>query len=149
MTITAARVSRAQPLGPGDRHLRAARPRDPRAHVRRDTSCRGRQRRAVGTSPKRGGGRAGLDGEAHVRWSRVPHRRNLAVSASSKGGLLVRVDPVETESLVSEPLVEPFQMRGRAMSGWLRVTSDAVETDDDLERWVRRGVAYARSLGPK
>lgn len=74
---------------------------------------------------------------------------NLAVSASSKGGLLVRVDPVETESLVSEPLVEPFQMRGRAMSGWLRVTSDAVETDDDLERWVRRGVAYARSLGPK
>lgn len=33
--------------------------------------------------------------------------------------------------------------------GWLRVTSDAVETDDDLERWVRRGVAYARSLGPK
>lgn len=74
---------------------------------------------------------------------------NLAVSASNKGGLLVRVDPVETESLVGEPLVEPFQMRGRAMSGWLRVTSEAVKTDGDLERWVRRGVAYARSLSPQ
>jgi TfoX/Sxy family transcriptional regulator of competence genes len=74
---------------------------------------------------------------------------NLAVSVSSKGGLLVRVDPAETESLVETPFVEPFEMRGRAMSGWLHVTSEAVETDGPLERWVRRGVTYARSLGPK
>src|ERR671916_344481 len=40
---------------------------------------------------------------------------NLAVSASSKGGLLVRVDPSETESLVHDPLVTPFEMRGRAL----------------------------------
>lgn len=33
--------------------------------------------------------------------------------------------------------------------GWLRVTSEAVKTDGDLERWVRRGVAYARSLSPQ
>lgn len=74
---------------------------------------------------------------------------HLAVSASSKGGLLLRVDPVETESLVSEPLVQPFEMRGRAMTGWVHVTSSAVETDDDLQRWVGHGVTYARSLGPK
>jgi hypothetical protein len=74
---------------------------------------------------------------------------NLAVSASSKGGLLVRIDPTEMELLVSDPFIEPFEMRGRAMSGWLHVTSKAVETDTHLEQWVRRGVTFARSLGPK
>ena len=74
---------------------------------------------------------------------------NLAVSVSSRGGLLVRVDRAETESLVDDPLVQPFQMRGRAMPGWLHVTSQAVVTDAHLERWVSRGVTYAKSLGPK
>jgi hypothetical protein len=40
-------------------------------------------------------------------------------------------------------------MRGRAMSGWLRVEAEGVETDDDLRRWVGVGVAYARSLPAK
>ena len=70
----------------------------------------------------------------------------MAVSASSKGGLLLRVDPAQTESLVSEPHVRRFEMRGREMDGWLRVDTEAVEFDDDLRRWVRRGVTFARSL---
>jgi hypothetical protein len=74
---------------------------------------------------------------------------NLAVSASSKGGLLLRVDPDRTEELVGRPHVGPFEMRGRAMSGWLRVDPAAVETDDELQRWVAEGVSYARSLPPK
>ena len=40
-------------------------------------------------------------------------------------------------------------MRGRAMDGWLRVESEGLETDADLERWVAVGVSYARSLPPK
>ena len=74
---------------------------------------------------------------------------HMAVSASSKGGLLLRVDPAKTESLVNEPHVGRFQMRGREMDGWLRVDTGAVETDDDLQRWVSLGVTYARSLPPK
>ena len=76
-------------------------------------------------------------------------RGNLAVSASGRGGLLLRVDPAETESLVSEPRVRRFEMRGREMDGWLHVRADAVEAEDDLRRWVTHGVAYARSLPPK
>ena len=38
---------------------------------------------------------------------------------------------------------------GREMRGWLRVDEDAVGADPDLELWLRRGVAYARSLPPK
>jgi hypothetical protein len=76
-------------------------------------------------------------------------RGNMAVSASSRGGLLLRVDPEETGSLVDEPRVSRFEMRGRAMDGWLHVRADAVEAEDDLRRWVSHGVAYARSLPPK
>lgn len=46
----------------------------------------------------------------------------MAVSASSKGGLLLRINPTLTESLV---------------------------TDDELRHWVSHGVTYVRSLPPK
>lgn len=76
-------------------------------------------------------------------------RGNMAVAASSQGGLLLRVDPAQTELLISEPHVRRFEMRGRAMNGWLRVDADAVETDEKLRRWVGQGVDYARSLPAK
>jgi TfoX/Sxy family transcriptional regulator of competence genes len=72
----------------------------------------------------------------------------LAVSASSRGGLLVRVEPARTAELVGEPHVRRFEMRGREMDGWLHVDADAVITDEQLARWAGLGVAYARSLAP-
>jgi TfoX/Sxy family transcriptional regulator of competence genes len=74
---------------------------------------------------------------------------NMAVSASGQGGLMLRVDPDQTESLLTRRHVRPFEMRGRAMPGWLRVDADGVRTKRQVEPWVRRGVAYARSLPPK
>jgi hypothetical protein len=74
---------------------------------------------------------------------------NMAVSASGKGGLLLRVDPAETDSLVQAPHVQRFEMRGREMDGWLRVDLEAIESDSDLASWVGLGVAYARSLPAK
>ncbi len=74
---------------------------------------------------------------------------NMSVSASGQGGLLLRCDPDETEALVKKPHAAPFEMRGRVMDGWLRVAPEGVATKRELEPWVRRGVAYARSLPPK
>ncbi len=74
---------------------------------------------------------------------------NMSVSASGKGGLLLHVDPDETDKLLSKPHAHPFEMRGRVMQGWLRVEPDGVKTKRQLERWVSRGVRYARSLPPK
>ncbi|HKC29897.1 MAG TPA: TfoX/Sxy family protein [Jatrophihabitans sp.] len=74
---------------------------------------------------------------------------NMAVSASGQGGLLLRVDPQQTASLVRAPDVGRFQMRGREMDGWLRVDASAVQTDDSLREWVAHGVEYARALPPK
>ena len=74
---------------------------------------------------------------------------HMSVSASGRGGLLLRVPPAETESLQAKPHAGPFEMRGKTMDGWLRVESDGVKTKRQLERWVKRGVDYARSLPPK
>jgi TfoX N-terminal domain len=74
---------------------------------------------------------------------------HMAVAASGQGGLLVRVDPEETETLAGRQHARPFEMRGREMQGWLRVDPEGVRTPRQLEPWVRRGVAYARSLPPK
>ncbi len=74
---------------------------------------------------------------------------HMAVSVSGRGGLLLRCDPAETEALVGKPHAHPFEMRGRVMEGWLRIEAEGLGTKRQLERWVDRGVAYARSLPPK
>ena len=74
---------------------------------------------------------------------------NMSVAASGQGGLLVRVDPAESGALSAKPHVGPMEMRGRTMDGWLRVAPDGVRTKRQLEPWVRRGVAHARSLPAK
>ena len=74
---------------------------------------------------------------------------NMAVAASGQGGLMVRVEPEETEALLAGPHAAPFEMRGRQMAGWLRVGEEGVTTEAELAPWVERGVEYARSLPPK
>jgi hypothetical protein len=74
---------------------------------------------------------------------------HMSVSVSGRGGLLLRVSPEETESLRAKPHAGPFEMRGRTMDGWLRVEAEGVKTKRQLQRWVTRGVEYARSLPPK
>ena len=74
---------------------------------------------------------------------------NMSVSASGQGGLLLRVDPAETDELLNKPYAYPLEMRGRVMQGWLRVDAAGLRTKRQLERWVARGVAYAQSLPSK
>ena len=74
---------------------------------------------------------------------------NMAVGASGQGGILVRVDPEHSDSLVAATNARPMEMRGRQMQGWLRVDSDDVRTKRELAKWVERGASYARSLPAK
>jgi TfoX/Sxy family transcriptional regulator of competence genes len=74
---------------------------------------------------------------------------NMAVAASGQGGLLVRVDPPHGEELLQSKHASAMVMRGREMKGWLRVDAEAVRSKRELERWVARGVAFARSLPVK
>jgi TfoX/Sxy family transcriptional regulator of competence genes len=74
---------------------------------------------------------------------------NMAVAASGQGGLMVRVDPAESDTLVATTSARLFEMRGRSMRGWLRVDADSVRTKRQLTKWVELGTAYARSLPAK
>jgi len=74
---------------------------------------------------------------------------NMAVAASGQGGLLVRVDPDESDALVAGTPARPMEMRGRTMRGWLTLESVEVGSKRELTRWVDLGRNYARSLPAK
>lgn len=74
---------------------------------------------------------------------------NMAIAASGEGGILVRVDPAQSDALVSTTNAYVAEMRGRRMRGWLRVDADALGSDAELARWVDAGAGFARSLPPK
>jgi TfoX/Sxy family transcriptional regulator of competence genes len=74
---------------------------------------------------------------------------NMAIAASGQGGILVRVDPDESDALVASTPAEVMEMRGRSMTGWLRVDTADVADDAVLREWVERGAAYAASLPAK
>lgn len=74
---------------------------------------------------------------------------NMAVAASSQGGILVRVGPAESDKLTQTTTARFMEMRGREMRGWLRIDSGDVRTKRELAKWVALGTRYARSLPPK
>ena len=73
---------------------------------------------------------------------------NMAVAACGQGGLMTRCDRAATDDHIVDG-AEPMIMRGRPMSGWLRVPDDRIADDGDLARWVRVGAEAAESLPPK
>ncbi|WP_262286011.1 TfoX/Sxy family protein [Micromonospora sp. MA102] len=74
---------------------------------------------------------------------------NMAVVVRGAGGLMVRVDPAESERLEAEPGAQATVMRGRPMRGWITVDPSACAGDAELARWVDRGVRFAATLPPK
>jgi TfoX/Sxy family transcriptional regulator of competence genes len=73
---------------------------------------------------------------------------NMAVAASGQGGLLVRVDPADSDELVAAG-AEIAVMRGRPMPGWLRVAAENVGDEASLAAWAQRGTSFARTLPEK
>jgi TfoX/Sxy family transcriptional regulator of competence genes len=63
--------------------------------------------------------------------------------------LIVRVAADSAEAALAEAGVRPFDLTGRPMTGWLLVDPDGHAEDEDLRRWVDRGLAHASSRRPK
>ena len=74
---------------------------------------------------------------------------NMTVAASHTGGLLARVDPEETDAVLTRQHAARMEMRGRAMDGWIMVDGEGVRTQRELGWWVRRSLAYVKTLPPK
>ncbi|MGH3567550.1 MAG: TfoX/Sxy family protein [Pseudonocardia sp.] len=69
---------------------------------------------------------------------------HMAVSASRQGGLLLRVDPAQTDILVVDPRASRFVMRGREMDGWLRILQAGIDYPDRYPNEVP-----PRTAGPR
>ena len=74
---------------------------------------------------------------------------NMAIAAIGQGGLMVRVDPAQSNGLVAMTPAYPMEMRGRPMRGWLRLDAEHLRTKAELQQWVALCVSYARTLPPK
>jgi TfoX/Sxy family transcriptional regulator of competence genes len=74
---------------------------------------------------------------------------NMTVAASGQGGLLARIDPDDTDAMLAKPHAGLMEMRGRSMAGWIRVAPEGVRTKRDLQPWVKRSLAYVKTLPAK
>ncbi len=59
-----------------------------------------------------------------------------------RGGLMARVGPDAAEALAERPGAEQMVHGGRQMTGYLWVDPQGYDTEDDLEFWVDRCLAF-------
>jgi len=64
----------------------------------------------------------------------------MCCSVSGRGGLLIRIPADRQELTLREPHVQPVEMRGRTMTGFVRVAPAGYRTDAALTAWVHRGL---------
>jgi hypothetical protein len=62
---------------------------------------------------------------------------------------MVRVGPEATDEALGRPHTRLFDMTGRPMKGWILVSPEGFRTARQLGPWVKRGVAFARTLPAK
>ena len=63
--------------------------------------------------------------------------------------LMVRVGASDREQALGEPHVRPMEFAGRALSGFVCVDPAGFAADDELARWVQRGLDFASGLPAK
>ena len=76
-------------------------------------------------------------------------RGHMCCAISGRGGLLVRLGPDAPAFLFSEPHAAPMEMRGRMMTGYIRVAPDGYRTANGLKKWVARAVDFVATLPVK
>lgn len=70
----------------------------------------------------------------------------MCCTVSGRGGMLIRVGPEAHARMLEEPHTTPMEMRGRTMSGFVRVAPEGYQNDADLKRWVKRGLDFVAAI---
>ena len=74
---------------------------------------------------------------------------NLVVGVR-KDSLPVRLGPEQSDEALKEAHVSEFQITGRGtMKGWLVVSLEGVQSDDQLKGWIQRAVKFVGKLPAK
>ena len=74
---------------------------------------------------------------------------NLLVGVR-KDSLLVRLGPEQSDEALKEAHVSEFEITGRGtMKGWVVVSLEGVQSDDQLKGWIQRAVKFVGKLPAK
>jgi TfoX/Sxy family transcriptional regulator of competence genes len=63
--------------------------------------------------------------------------------------VILRLGDEEAEAALADRHGRPFDMSPRPMKGWVMMHRDALESDEDLRRWLEPALDFASSLPPK
>lgn len=63
--------------------------------------------------------------------------------------LMVRVGPDAYDAALKEPHAREMTFTGRSMRGMVYVGTQGFEDDDDLIKWMERGLSFTRTLDDK
>jgi len=66
-----------------------------------------------------------------------------------KDYLVLRTMPEKADELLKSEYVTPFDITGRPMKGWVLVSPDMLETEDQLLDMLKLGISYAETLPHK
>jgi hypothetical protein len=74
---------------------------------------------------------------------------HMTVTVSGRGGLMVRTGPDGEDGALAQPHTSVMMMRGRPMTGWIRVGADGLTTEHAVAKWTHQAVKFVRTLPPK
>jgi hypothetical protein len=73
----------------------------------------------------------------------------MCCTVSGRGGMLIRVGPEAHARMLQEPHTGPMEMRGRIMTGFVRVAPEGYQSDAGLKKWVKRGLDFVGAMPAK
>jgi TfoX/Sxy family transcriptional regulator of competence genes len=73
---------------------------------------------------------------------------NIACGVNQQD-LIVQLSDEEFAASLEQTPMRVFDMTGKPMKGWFRVSAQGTATDKALRGWIEKGVAFARSLPAK
>ncbi len=63
--------------------------------------------------------------------------------------LMVRVGPAQNDEALGQPHARPMDFTGKPMDGFVYASAKGLESDDDLNAWVGRGLKFNSTLPAK
>ena len=76
-------------------------------------------------------------------------RGHMCCSVSGRGGLMVRVGADAYDAALREPHVQPIEMAGRSMTGFVRIAPEGYQTEAALKVWLNRALYFVATLPAK
>ena len=76
-------------------------------------------------------------------------RGHMCCSVSGRGGLMVRVGADAYDAALREPHVQPIEMGGRTMTGFVRIAPEGYHTEASLNAWLNRALDFVTTLPAK